>query len=436
MEFIPAEIIKKKRNGGAHSEAEIRWLIKAFTNEEIDPAQMSAWAMAVFFNKLNAQETAWLTRAMRDSGEILKLGHLPHRVDKHSSGGVGDKTSLIIGPILAACEVYTPMIGGRGLGHSGGTLDKYESLPGFRINLTNNEFCKNVEQHFFSIMGQTKDICPADKKLYALRDITGTVESLPLICGSIMSKKLAENLSGLVLDVKCGSGAFMKTQKDAEALAALLKSTGEANNVKVHALVTDMNQVLGRFAGNALEVRECWDIVCGKSLIENGFDYYAPTRDLSITLSAHAILLANKTDSLEKATKMAEEALSSGRAKIAFEKLLEYQGPSTIDDLPLANHTYEVCATESNTISATNTELVGLANIELGTGRKRLSDSIDYAAGLEILYRVGDTVTKGQPLFRLYANDKNRFSIASDLLTKSITYGEQKPLPLILKVLS
>jgi pyrimidine-nucleoside phosphorylase len=330
----------------------------------------------------------------------------------------------LIGPILAAAKVYTPMIGGRGLGHTGGTLDKYESIPGFKVDLSIEDFTKNIEFNYFSIMSQTSDICPADKKLYALRDITGTVESLPLICGSIMSKKLAENLTGLVLDIKCGSGAFMKTLEDAEQLAQLLKLTGEGNNVKVHALITNMNEVLGRFAGNALEVKECWDILCNEQSLLNGHDFYESTRELSLILSGHAIFLAEKTASVEEGIQMAREMLTSGRARISFENLLKYQGPSDLKNLPKAKYQAEVLSPQDGKIASVNTELIGLANIELGTGRKSLSDHIDFSAGIEVLFRCGDKVTEKQPLFRLYASNKDLFTQAAPLLLKSLTFGD------------
>jgi pyrimidine-nucleoside phosphorylase len=438
--FNITQLIKNKRLGRAHSQAEIKFLIDGFTASRVADYQMAAWAMAVCFNGLSSDETAWLTAAMRDSGRTLNFGRLKNqgrpRIDKHSTGGVGDKTSLIIGPILAACEIHTPMIAGRGLGHTGGTLDKLESIPGFRVFLSEEEFTQNVEKHFFSIMGQTESICPADRKFYALRDVTGTVDSLPLICGSIMSKKLAEDLSGLVLDVKFGSGAFMKTVDEAQELATLLKSTGESNGLRVHALLTNMDQPLGRFAGNAPEVIECIDILRGGTVIAQD------TRDLSIELSAHAILLADRAPDLSAARDMAERALASGAAWRAFQKLLSYQGNGqelNLDSLR-AQFEHVVLAPASGHIVAMNTEQIGYALVELGVGRKKASDSVDLFAGVEFFAKTGSSIEKGQPLFRLMGSSQPAFEDVSRLLCQSVQISNQafgqKPLPLIAKVLT
>ncbi len=435
MEFIPAELIKKKRRGEAHSPEEIQWIVQAFTSGEMSDYQMAAWAMAVCFQGLSNDETAWLTAGMRDSGKKLSFSHLnAPRIDKHSTGGVGDKTSLIIGPILAAAQVYTPMIAGRGLGHTGGTLDKFESIPGFRVQLSQQEYTSHVEKHFFSIMGQTADICPADKKLYALRDVTGTIDSLPLICGSIMSKKLAEDLTGLVLDVKWGSGAFMKTQEDAEKLALLLKTTGEKNGLKVHAALTNMDRPLGRFAGNSVEVKECVDIL--RNELHEG---YEDTRELSLILSAHALVLANKAADVAAGYTLAEKLLSSGAAWTAFENLLTYQGPARLEDLPWAENPHTVVADDTGTLAYMNTEQVGLATVELGAGRKKSTDPVDPRAGIEFLVRPGETVERGQPMFRLYSSNPGTYEKTQALLLRSLTWTEnppQNPLPLVAKVIT
>lgn len=440
MNIIPSELIKNKKWGGEHSPDEIRWLINAFTSGELPEYQMSAWAMAVWFKGMTDEETAVLTEAMRDSGDKFNFSKLKApRIDKHSTGGVGDKTSLIIGPIMAAAKVFTPMIAGRGLGHTGGTLDKLESIPGFRIHLTQKEFEGHVEKHHFALMGQTKNICPADRKFYALRDVTSTVDSLPLICGSIMSKKLAEDLTGLVLDVKFGSGAFMKTLSDAERLATLLKSTGEKNGLRVSALITNMNEPLGRFIGNSVEVRECLDILEGKTCFDQDLDFYSPTRELSLELSGYMLWLAGRASNAEQGRSMAEKLLASGEALAAFHQLLEYQGPADITQLPQARHHTLVQAPRSGYISSMNTEQIGLAGISLRAGRKAADDIIDYASGIEVLCRLGMPVKAGQNLFRLFSNHESDFDESKNILLHATAITDAPPpapQPLIAKILN
>ena len=433
VSYIPAELIKKKKLGGHHSHEEIDWLISAFTQGEFTDYQMAAWAMAVWFNGMTADETTALTTAMLRSGSRFDFSSLnAPRVDKHSTGGVGDKTSLLIGPLLAAAHVYSPMISGRGLGHTGGTLDKLESIPGFRVNLSREEFASHVARHYFAVMGQTADICPADKKLYSLRDVTSTVDSLPLICASIMSKKLAEDLTSLVLDVKFGSGALMKNVAEARKLALSLKAIGEKSGIRVTALITNMNEPLGRFAGNAAEVFECYEILQGKTFIADGRDLYAPTRDLSIELSAHALLLSRCVDDLVNARSHVRELLDSGAALRAFENLLEYQGPSDISKLPTAPFSKTLKASRSGFISAIQTETIGLALIELGAGRKTTNDHIDPTAGVEMLVRIGDELSAGAPLCRIFANSDSTFATVERLLVRAIEIDEIPPEPISL----
>jgi pyrimidine-nucleoside phosphorylase len=437
--MIPSELIKKKKWGGVHSREEIHWLIRAFTSGELPDYQMAAWAMAVWFKGMNSDEIACLTEAMRDSGEKFDFSNLnAPRVDKHSTGGVGDKTTLIIGPILAAAQVYVPMIAGRGLGHTGGTLDKLESIPGFKINLTRREFEDYVKKYFFGLMGQTQDICPADRKLYALRDVTSTVDSLPLICGSIMSKKLAEDLTGLVLDVKFGSGAFMKTIDDAVALATLLKTTGEKNGVRVSAIISNMNEPLGRFIGNAVEVQECLDILQGKTCIENGVDFYLPTRQLSLELSGHMLWLGGKAASADEGVRLAQEILESGRALTTFGDFIERQGGSRDLRLPQAQFSTLVLSKQKGFLHAIDTEKIGLAGIALGAGRRTATDSIDYSAGIETYCRLGQPIALNQPLFRIFANDEATLAEAKELIYSSLKLKESPQneiLPLVAKVL-
>ncbi len=439
MSYIPAELIKKKKLGGCHSREELNWLISAFTRGEFTDYQMAAWAMAVWFNGLTDDETTALTNSMLHSGSRFDFSFLnAPRVDKHSTGGVGDKTSLLVGPLLAAAKIYTPMISGRGLGHTGGTLDKLESIPGFRVNLSRKEFQSHVTHHYFAVMGQTADICPADKKLYSLRDVTSTVDSLPLICASIMSKKLAEDLTGLVLDVKFGSGAFMRSIADARKLARTLKAIGEKSGVRVAALLTNMNEPLGRFAGNAAEVLECYEILQGKTFAVGGRDLYAPTRDLSLELSAHALLLSGRVNDLVHARNQIRELLASGAALRAFENLLEHQGPSDISRLPTAKFSKELTATRSGFVSAMQTEAIGLALIELGAGRKTTADHIDPTAGIEMFVRTGDAVSAGAPLCRFFANSAAEFVTVEQLLARALEIGETPPkqIPLVAEVLA
>jgi pyrimidine-nucleoside phosphorylase len=439
--FIPSELIKRKKMGGELTTEEIHWLINSFTKNELPDYQMAAWAMAVWFRGMSSREIADFTLAMRDSGHVFQFKKLnAPRIDKHSTGGVGDKTSLIIGPILAAGKVHVPMIAGRGLGHTGGTIDKLLSIPGFKIDLTLEQFTNYVKTHYFALMGQTLDICPADRKLYSLRDVTSTVDSLPLICGSIMSKKLAEDLTGLVLDIKFGTGAFMKTLKDARALAELLKATGEQNGVKVTAVLSNMNEPLGRYAGNSLEVFECLEIMRGNKYFIRDTDFYEPTRELSLVLSAQMFLLAGKEKSYEDAYKLASHILDSGDAMKEFEKFIERQGPSRLSELPLPENknSYEFVATESGYLSEIDTEKVGMACVTLGAGRKKVTDAIEMTAGIEVLVRQGWKVEKGQPLFKLFAKNQSLYTDAVPLLEKSIVISktnDTSPLPLVAEII-
>lgn len=428
MSYIPAELINKKKRGGRHSPEEIGWIISAFTRGEFKDYQMAAWAMAVWFSGMTDDEISALTMAMLQSGSRFDFSGLKSaRVDKHSTGGVGDKTSLIIGPLLAACEVYMPMISGRGLGHTGGTLDKLESIPGFRVNLSREEFESHVARHYFAVMGQTADICPADKKFYALRDVTSTVDSLPLICASIMSKKLAEDLTALVLDVKFGSGALMKTLDEARRLARALKSIGEKSGLRVTAVITSMNQPLGRFAGNAVEVFECHEILQGRTCVVGGRDLYEPTRELSITLAAHAVLLTGQVRDIHAAREQVIEQLRSGAALRAFERLLQYQGPADISRLPQAKQSQEVRAQKSGFVRSIKTEAMGLALIELGAGRKTSDAQIDPSAGVEMFLHLGDEVKAGNPLCRFFSNDSSAFSAVEKMMRDAIEIGDAPP---------
>ena len=421
MGWLPAELIKKKRRGEAHSKDEIHFLIKGYTDGSILDYQMSAWLMAVCFQSLSGQETAWLTEAMMRSGRTLDFKSLgKFAVDKHSTGGVGDKTSLIVAPLVAAAGVPVPMMAGRGLGHTGGTLDKLEAIPGFNVRLSLERFQEMVAEFGTAIIGQTKDICPADLKLYSLRDVTGTVDSIPLICASIMSKKLAAGAQGLVLDVKFGSGAFMKTVHQAETLAKSLVEIGHFHGVKMTALLTNMEQPLGRFVGNSVEVRECVDILQGKAFLENGIDFYRETRELSLELSAQMLLLCGKSLDLKSARRLAGDLLTSGAAWNKFLEMCRLQGAEPGWALPVATHERYVLASKGGFVTAIDSEEVGLAAIELGAGRRRSDDQIDHAAGIEVLIKLGRPVTLGAPVFRIFSNQDALLTNAEARLDKSL----------------
>jgi pyrimidine-nucleoside phosphorylase len=436
MDFLPADLIRKKRFGESHSREEIRFLIQNYSRGAIPDYQMSAWLMAVCFRGMNEEETAALTQEMRDSGVVMDLSHLGTPVDKHSTGGVGDKTSLILTPIVAAAGVPVPMIAGRGLGHTGGTLDKLEAIAGFSVRLTREQFQSQVARVGAAIMGQTEDICPADRKLYALRDVTGTVDSLPLICGSIMSKKLAEGMQGLVLDVKYGSGAFMKSLDDSRALARALMSIGKNSGKAVVAVLSRMTEPLGRFVGNALEVQECLDILDGKSWHGSGKGY-EDTLELSLALAAHMIVLGKKARDLPTARARAEELLASGRARLKFNELCSAQGGKIDKGLPRAKLKHRVLATSDGFINYTDVDQIGMAAIWLGAGRRLQSDTLDLAAGIEVCLKQGDVVRKGDPLFILHAASPER--IDSSLLPLqngfTITTSRVAPAPLIAETL-
>jgi pyrimidine-nucleoside phosphorylase len=402
MSFLPAELIKKKRSGLVHSEDEILFLIKSYTSGELPDYQMAAWLMAVFFKGMTAAETSLLTEAMLRSGRVLDFSYLKKlTVDKHSTGGIGDKTSIIIAPVVAAAGVPVPMISGRGLGHTGGTLDKLEAIPGFSTSLSLDQFIRQIEDLGVGLIGQTAEICPADKKIYALRDVTGTVESLPLICASIMSKKLAEGIDGLVLDVKFGSGAFMKTLAQAEELADSLMAIGAAHGKRVASLVTHMDEPLGRFIGNALEIGECVAILKGDRYL--GRNDFTDCRELSLELAAQMLWLGGRTPTPEDGLRLAQEVLASGKAFELFERLCRAQG-GDLNGLPLAKTRHDVRSQTSGFVAAYNAESIGIAGLSLGAGRKAATDAIDPTAGIEVHKKIGDSVTTGEALFTLYCS--------------------------------
>ena len=396
----PQEIIALKRDGGELSEAQVQAFIDGACDGGWADYQMSALIMAMFVNGLNAAEQDALTRAMLHSGEVLDFSEIEKpKGDKHSTGGVGDKTSLIIAPLAAACGIAVPMISGRGLGHTGGTLDKLESIPGYNVNLTTDEFRRIIERCGFAMSGQTADIAPADKKLYALRDATATVPYIPLIVSSIMSKKLAEGLDTLVLDVKTGSGAFMQKLDDSKMLAEGLVATGKRFGVRAEAVISDMSQPLGKYVGNGHEVFECIKILHG-----DASENMMPTRELSLELTARLLVLSGIESSLDSARTMAVEKLESGQALECFRQNVEMQGgDAAVCDRPeilLADGLFEcvVASLVSGFVAEINTFLIGNAIVEAGGGRNKAEDTIDHGVGFESKARIGDQVRAGDPL--------------------------------------
>ena len=430
------DLIRKKRDSGEHSREEIDFLISGYTRGDIPDYQMAAWLMATWIRGLNRSETAALTEAMLYSGEVVNLDRIAgKKVDKHSTGGVGDKTSLILAPIVAAGGLTVPMISGRGLGHTGGTLDKLESIPGFNVNLTLEEFIRVLRECGMGLIGQTAEIAPADKKIYALRDVTSTVENIGLICASIMSKKLAEGIDALVLDVKTGSGAFMKREEDAVRLAEVMVETGQRMGKKVVALITDMNQPLGRMAGHSNEIAECVDVLSGGGP--------ADLRELSVELSAWMFFLGDRSKTLEEGRQLAEKMILTGRAKEKFKQGIRLQGGDerVVDDpqlLPQARSRADVTSPSGGFIAATNCEQLGTALAMLGGGREKKEDTIDHAVGLEFHKRIGDRVEKGERLVTIHYNGGTKLAEAQSLIANSYQLGEnesQEKLPLIRRIL-
>jgi pyrimidine-nucleoside phosphorylase len=429
------DIILQKRDGAELSREQISFFVARYTAGEIPEYQAAALAMAILFRGMNAAETQALTEAMMRSGEVLDLSDLPGpRADKHSTGGVGDKTSLVLAPLAAACGVYVPMISGRGLGHTGGTLDKLESIPGFRVQLSLAEFRNVLRKSGLGLIGQTPEIAPADRKLYALRDVTGTVESRPLIAASIMSKKLAEGVDALILDVKTGDGAFMKAFEDSRALAEAMVEIGRGMGRKVAALITDMEQPLGRTVGNALEVQECVETLKGRGPKD--------LESLSLELAAWMLSLSGASPSLEAARGKVRDALGSGAGLRKLQQVVELQGgdPRVCDDpalLPRARRTLELRAPSDGRVARIACRAVGQAAMLLGAGRETVDSRIDPAVGLVLHKKVGDLVIAGEPLMTLHVNDEGRLDEARGLLEGAVRLAPEAPpaQPLIRMVL-
>jgi pyrimidine-nucleoside phosphorylase len=421
------DLIHRKRDAGELTPEEIRFLIEGYTRGTIPDYQMAAWLMAAWIRGLSPAELAALTDSMLHSGKVLDWGNLPERkVDKHSTGGVGDKTSLILAPIVAAGGLRVPMISGRGLGHTGGTLDKLESIAGFNVNLSLAEFRRVLEKCGCALIGQTEEIAPADKKIYALRDVTGTVDNPFLICASIMSKKLAEGIDALVLDVKTGSGAFMKKIEDAEYLAGLMVETGKRMGKKMAALITDMDQPLGRTAGNAMEIAECVEVLGGGGP--------ADLRELSIELSGWMFFLGDRTKDVAEGRKLAEEMIASGRARDKFRDIIREQGgDARVADepqrLPQARGKLDVVSAAAGFVAGIECEGLGIACGVLGGGREKKEDAIDPAVGLEFHCRLGERVERGAKLATLHYNSNARLDEARKLVEASYRIGPAPPAP-------
>jgi pyrimidine-nucleoside phosphorylase len=413
------DLIRKKRDGQELSVQEIEFIVRGYTAGELPDYQISAWLMAVLLKGMTRAETAALTQAMLHSGEVLQWNDLlQKKVDKHSTGGVGDKTSLILAPIVAAGGLVVPMISGRGLGHTGGTLDKLESIPGFNVNLSADEMRKVLAACGTCMIGQTASIVPADKKMYALRDVTGTVESPALICASIMSKKLAEGIDALVLDVKIGSGAFMKEDSSAAHLAQLMVETGERMGKKVVALLTDMDQPLGRAVGNALEVIECIEVLKGGGPED--------LKNLTLELCAWMFYLGERTESVEEGRKLAAELIAKGAALKRFAEMVHLQGGEervveNISLLPAARNRLDVLSRTAGYVSQMDCEKIGIASLVLGGGRSTKEDVIDPAVGLMVHKKIGDRVAAGEPLCTLYYNGSQHLEESQDLIEGSYT---------------
>lgn len=419
------DIIHKKREGGELTREELHFFVQGFTRGEIPDYQASALLMAIFFRGMTRRETGDLTLEMADSGDRVDLSALPGvKVDKHSTGGVGDKTSLIIGPIAAACGVTIAKMSGRGLGHTGGTVDKLESIPGLRTDIPRQEFFDIVKRTGLSIIGQSGNLCPADKKLYALRDVTATVESLPLIASSIMSKKIAAGADAILLDVKVGSGAFLKTLEDSRALAREMVRIGSQVGRQTVALITDMDMPLGRKIGNALEVQEAVEVLSGKG------DHRL--RSLCLELSANMVYLGRQAETMEGARAKAVEAVRSGGALEKLRQMAEAQGgdPSYItnpEKFTISPACVEIAAPQGGYITRLDAEGCGLAAVELGAGRETKESPIDFGAGIVLLKNKGDRVEQGQPIARLYAQSEALCRRGEERIFQALEVGPQAP---------
>lgn len=421
------DIILKKRDGFELTRNEISFFITNYLEGKISDYQMSVLLMAIFFRGMSAKETTYLTQAMMNSGEVFDLSEIPGvKVDKHSTGGVGDKVSLILAPLVASCGVPVPMVSGRGLGHSGGTLDKLESIPGFNTKLTKRQFIKIIKKNGFAMMGQTENFVPADKKMYALRDVTGTVESIPLISASIMSKKLAEGSDAIVFDVKTGSGAFMRTFDDSVTLASSLVRIGTEMGRETIALITDMNQPLGRYIGNALEVKESLEVLNGKGPED--------LINITVELGSYMLVLGKRVKDLDSAKKILNEKLKNNDALDCFYNMVKLQDGDVesvkdISRLPTAKNQFKLRANSSGYIQSMDTTMIGNSACILGAGRQKYTDIIDPAVGLIFHKKIGDKVIEKDIIVTIDYNNSENLREAIELLSKAIRIGRKKVSP-------
>jgi pyrimidine-nucleoside phosphorylase len=416
------ELVKKKRDGETLSPEEIRFLIEGYVAGRIPDYQMAAFLMAVFFRGMETQELATWTEAMIGSGEVITFDGAGPYLDKHSTGGVGDKVSLPLAPLLACMDIRVPMISGRGLGHTGGTLDKLDSIPGFRTNLSVAEFRRVVEEVGCCISGQTAALVPSDKKMYALRDVTATVDSIPLIASSILSKKKASGISGLLMDVKTGSGAFMKTEERSRALATAMVGLGKALGLTVRAFITEMGQPLGVWAGNAVEIVETIDVLAGRGPED--------TTALVVRFAAEMMVMGGKAAGVEEGSAKVRAAIADGRGLAKLAQMVEAQGgdPKVVDDpsrLPLAKGREAFRAPRAGFVQSMDCEKMGQAVVALGGGRLRMEDSVDFAVGLEIHRKLGDAVAQGEPLVTVRYSDAARLPQAQAMLGRAYVISDE-----------
>ncbi|MGG2088000.1 pyrimidine-nucleoside phosphorylase [Priestia aryabhattai] len=424
------DLIEKKRNGHELNKAEIDFIIEGYTKGDLPDYQLSAFAMAIYFQGMTQEERVNLTQAMVESGDQIDLSKIEGiKVDKHSTGGVGDTTTLVLGPLVAAVDVPVAKMSGRGLGHTGGTIDKLEAVPGFHVEITNEEFIRLVNTNKIAVIGQSGDLTPADKKLYALRDVTATVDSIPLIASSIMSKKIAAGADAICLDVKTGNGAFMKKLEDAEELAKAMVEIGKGVGRNTKAIISDMSQPLGFAVGNALEVKEAIDTLKGEGPED--------LTELCLTLGSHMVVLAEKASSLDEARAMLQEVIKNGKALESFKTFLSAQGgdASVADDpskLPDAAHKIEVPAKEDGYISEIVAEKIGVAAMKLGAGRATKESEIDLAVGIMLNKKVGDSVKKGDSLVTIHSNSEDVQEVRDIVYDSYSTVAEKVEAPTLI----
>ncbi|MBO0487849.1 pyrimidine-nucleoside phosphorylase [Vagococcus fluvialis] len=428
------DLIQKKRDGGVLSEEEINFIVSGYTSGDITDYQMSALLMSIYFEDMTDEEITCLTMAMSHSGDVIDLSEIDGiKVDKHSTGGVGDTTTIVLAPLVASVGAAVAKMSGRGLGHTGGTIDKLEAIPGFQVEIPNDDFIRLVNESFVAVTGQSGDLAPADKKIYALRDVTATVDSIPLISSSIMSKKIASGADAIVLDVTTGDGAFMKSLEDAERLAHTMVRIGKLANRQTMAIISDMSQPLGNAIGNANEIVEAIDALKGEGPED--------LMEMVYTLGSQMVVLAKKAETLEEARQMLEENIKNGKATEKFKEMIRNQGgdDSIVDHpekLPQAKYVFEVPAKESGVVSKMVADQIGIAAMMLGAGRRTKEETIDYAVGLYLNKKVGDVVKEGEPLVTIYANREDVEDVKK-VLYENIEIGESGKEPtLIHKVIT